>query len=386
MNGVGRFLACLAGLSMMTGALDGQPLLNAADRDDLDAVRELVEAGAGVDEANRHGVTALSLACRNGSESMIRLLLEKGADPNGKLSGGETVLMTAARTGRPGGVRALLEKGAQVDAREGRGQTALMWAAAEGHLEVVELLIEQGADIRVRLASGFDALLFAVREGHGDVVKVLIEAGAEVSQAAYPKKPNGRSMRPGTAPLILALENGHFELALVLVDAGADPNDQRSGYAPLHALTWVRKSVRGDGVDGMPPPVTTGAVTSLEFARELVKRGAKVNLRLKKGSGFAEKMNPKAATPFFMAAETCDLDLLKLLVELGADPSIPNADQTSPLLIACGIGVNAPGEEAGTEEDALEVVPYLLELGADINAVDKKGETVMHGAAYKAAP
>jgi uncharacterized protein len=46
----------------------------------------------------------------------------------------------------------------------------------------------------------------------------------------------------------------------------------------------------------------------------------------------------------------------------------------------------APGEEAGTEEEVLAAVNYLLELGADVNAVDKNGETAMHGAAYKNAP
>jgi ankyrin repeat protein len=46
----------------------------------------------------------------------------------------------------------------------------------------------------------------------------------------------------------------------------------------------------------------------------------------------------------------------------------------------------APTEEAGTEEEALEAVQYALSLGADVNVVDKNGETAMHGAAYKSFP
>jgi ankyrin repeat protein len=77
---------------------------------------------------------------------------------------------------------------------------------------------------------------------------------------------------------------------------------------------------------------------------------------------------------------------MKLLVELGADPRLPNNEGTTPLLAAAGVGCRAPGEEAGTETESLEAVALTLELGNDINAVDNNGETAMHGAAYKSFP
>lgn len=92
------------------------------------------------------------------------------------------------------------------------------------------------------------------------------------------------------------------------------------------------------------------------------------------------------ATPFLLASKTADLPLMKLLVELGADPLKPNHDGCTPLMAAAGIGTYAPDEEAGTEEECLASVEYLLSLGAKLDTVDRNGETAMHGAAYKSLP
>jgi len=367
--------------------IDGMNALHwAVHLDDPAMAKLLVKAGASVSAANKYGVQPISLACQNGNAEILKLLLDKGADPNAIEGGNQTALMTAARTGRVDCVQELVKRGAKVDAKERRGQTALMWAAAEGHTEVVEFLIEVGANFKSPLSSGFTPLLFAVRHGHTGVVLSLLKAGADVNGAADPANSRGRNMRSGTTPLMLAVENGHFELAVELLEAGADPNDQRSGFTALHALTWVRKSVRGDGIDGVPPPEGSGNLNSLDCARALVKHGAKINTPLKSGSGGRAKVHRKGATAFLMAAETADLAYLRLLIEFGADPTIPNVDNTVPIIAAAGLGVTAPGEEAGSVGDSIEAITYLLEIGADINAVDKNGETVMHAAAYKCEP
>lgn len=362
------------------------PLHWAAYRNDLGLARRLLAAGAQPQTANQYGVRPLSLACLSGNEKLIRLLLEKGADPNSAKNGGETPLMTAARTGKVGAVRALIASGAKVDARERQGQTALMWAAAEGHAEVVQALLDAKADFRTPLASGFTPFFFAVRSGRIETVQRLLRAGCDVNAAMRPTSRPPKGPRPGTAALILAVENGHFDLAEVLLKAGANPNDQRSGYTPLHALTWVRKPNRGDGPDGDPPPIGSGKQTSLQFVTTLLRHGADINARLKKGRSGRGRLSLKGATPFLMAAKTADLPLLKQFVKLGADPRQTNADQCTPLLAAAGIGTIAPGEEAGTEEEAVATVQWLLGLGAEINHVDRNGETAMHGAAYKSLP
>ena len=300
--------------------------------------------------------------------------------------------MTAARTGRAGPVRALLSSGADFEARVGRGQTALMWAAAEGHVEVVEELIQAGADFRTALPdSGFTPLFFAVREGRSGVVQTLLKAGIDLDATLQPgPEPlaynyhHYRGPKPGSSPLILAVENGHFELATDLLKAGADPNDQRSGFTALHTISWVRKPNRGDGGD--PAPRGSGNVGSLQFVRELVAHGADVNARLEKGEPKQGQVSRVGATPFLLAALTADGALMRRLVALGADPLLKNAENCTPLMAAAGVGTTAPGEVAGTESEVLEAVKLLLDLGADVNAVDDNGETAMHGAAYKNLP
>ena len=90
------------------------------------------------------------------------------------------------------------------------------------------------------------------------------------------------------------------------------------------------------------------------------------------------------STAFVLAARASDAPFMRLLLELGADPQIPNADHCTALMAATGVGALSDGDDtAGTEEEAIEAVRLLLELGADVNAVDDNGETAMHGAAYQ---
>ena len=387
-----------AGADVNAPQVDGMTALHwAVYHGDPETAGLLVRSGAEVNAQNHYGVPPLSMAATNADAQIVTLLLDAGANANAVLRGGETVLMTAARTGSLGAVRALLAHGADPNAMEARNQTALMWAAAEGHAAVAHALAEVGADIHATLKSGFTPMFFAVREGHIDVVLTLLEAGNDVNELLQRVKDgpdravNNASYRPvddGISPLLMAVRNGHFELAVALVHAGADPNDQMSGFTPLHTMSWVRKPDESDRGD--PAPIGSGNLTSLEFVRILVELGAEVNLRLEDGAprqpNSASRTNSGGATPFLLAADRADAALMQLLIELGADPLIPNLDHTTPLMAAAGLGTAAPEEEAGTEPEALIATRLLLDLGADINAVNGDGDTAMHGAAYGSFP
>ncbi len=351
-----------------------------------DAAQKLVSANADVNAETAYKVTPLSIACTSGDAALVKLLVDAGAKLDHRLPGNETPLMTASRTGERKAVQYLIDGGAELDAKDHRGQTALMWAAAEGNVDAVDALLDAGADPNLSIKSGFTATLFAARHGRIGAVKRLLEAGVDVNDAMKPANTSGRNPRSRMSALLLAVESGHFEMAVELVKAGADPNDQRSGYGPLHALAWVRRANRGDGVDGDPPPRGSGKLTSLEFVRVMVANGADVNLQLRRGSAGKAGLHPQGGTPFLFAAKRCDLQLMELLEELGADLHRPNKDGCTPLMAAAGVGVTAVDEHPGTPAEVIATIQWLVDRGGDVNTVDKNLETPMHGAAYRTFP
>lgn len=357
---------------------DATPLHRAAHDGDASAVVRLLEAGVGVDVTTRHGVTPLALASARGHAAVVETLLEGGADPNRASLLGETPLMVAARTGVVDSVTALLRHGADagIDAREGwRGQTALMWAAAEGHAAVVAPLAAAGADVDARSGGGFTPLAFAVRAGHGDTVEALIEAGANVDLV----------LPDGTSPLHLAVINAHYDVALQLLERGADPAAAEPGWTPLHQLVWTRRPNRHYN---NPAAFPTGTVTDLELARALVAHGADVNSRqtAEPRDGYRNMLNRSGATPFLLAAKAVDLDMMRLLLELGADPLLANEDGTTALLVAAGVGIWSSSESPGSAGEALEAVKLMVELGDSVTTVDDNGDAALHGAVMRGSP
>jgi ankyrin repeat protein len=386
---------------------DGATALHwAAHWGDLGTADQLIRAKANVNAANDLGVTPLTLACINGDGEMVRKLLAAGANANAPTVTGETPLMTCSRSGNVAGVQALLEKGAAVNAKENlQDQTALMWAVAERHPEVVRVLLEHGADLRARSRithllimreaeevtgakfvcrpgqpkgtcanaeiidkGGSTALLFAARRGDVESANLLLAAGANVNDTA----PDGNTA------LVLAAFSGHGNVGVFLLNRGANPNSDGAGYTALHAAV-----LRNDA----------------DLVKSLLAHGANPNIQITKGTpvtregqDFILPAGLVGATPFFLAAKLVEVDIMRLLASAGADPSLRLKNGTTPLMAASGIGwkngylrrgATTPAGTAPPPDDdqALDAVKLLLDLGTDVNEVNQSGDTALHGAA-----
>jgi len=298
-------------------------LLWAAYNADLAMTQALLAAGAKTSTANKYGVTPLLQASRIGAAPVVQALLRAGADPKQTHPEGETPLMAASYAGSLESVKLLLEAGADVNAVDQyQKQTALMWAATEGHTAVVEALLASGANPNLKAhvttlterkhadhpTGGFTALMFAARNGHEDVVRALVKGGAD------PKLTNG----DGATATVVAIVNDRLDLAATLVELGADANDGSLYFAvDMHDATTDMRARDGSRLRADFP----NKLTALDLVRLLLDRGADPNKpfvgQLHSYSlCCGEEVN---SSPFFRAAVASDVEALKLMVAKGAE-------------------------------------------------------------------
>jgi ankyrin repeat protein len=398
-------------------------------------IDRLINAGADARQTGPAGETMLMLAARNGSPDAIKTLAAAGVDVNAKEPiRGTTALMWAAEQRHPAAVNALLQAKADFAAKSGpaglprnymaprldpesvqsanriRAEAAKAGRTYEEQLEFEE---RNGAIVVHRLnpsaapaqqaasavrrpdvpappaeednpdvvvaglvgsgGGGLTALVFAAREGDLESAKLLVEAGADVNQTT----------EYGWTPLLTATNNRHYKLAEYLIEHGADVNRANKGkWTPLYLATDNRNIEGGDF------PVPKPDLDHLEYIKFLLDHGANPNAQAKDNTltrtiFTMQWFTEDGATPLVRAAQSSDLELLKLLLAYHADPLMKTNHGDTALTAAAGIGwVDGVTYERSRKEN-VETVKFLLELGLDPNAANDDGRTPLMLAAAK---
>jgi ankyrin repeat protein len=367
------------------------PLQWAVFEGNLEEARRLIRAGADITLANKYGATPMTLAAEVANTDMLALLLEAGANPDAANPEGMTALLAVARTGNVKAAQLLLNEGANVNAKERfGGQTPLMWASSRRHPAMMELLISKGADINAASternyqrhvtaegrpksldSGGLTPLLYSVRENCMACVEVLLKHKADINLADPDM----------VSPLLVAIMNANWDIAERLINAGADVNQwDLYGETPLFTIINLRNRADGGRGTSIDPMNKTNGTAIFKL---LLEKGANPNIQLFfKPANMSGPTNTRGSTPLIRAANNGDLELVKLLMEHGADPTIYMADRQTPIHAA----ILGRAQEA----QVVEMIRMFHKAGTDLNVValvnhqeEVRGGSALHYAVRK---
>ena len=369
------------------------PLHRAAENASPAMIDALLAAGADANASQTSGLTPVMTAARTGNVQVVRRLLAGGARVNDATSEtGSTALMWAVAERHADVVRALLDAGADPRASTVKGFTPLLFAARNGDIPMARTLLAAGVDVDHTGTDGTHALPYAIILGHDAFAHFLIGAGADPNasmggiRALHAtvgrvdtwlgdwNRRHGGSDRYRTIGRRAIEPTRALALVEALLASGADPNaGTTSSGMFMSYIGYPRK--------GAFEPFACGT-GDLRGATPLWVAAYWANSRvrdIRAGRG-------DAGGAMAVAESEASAAILEALLAAGADLHRTTVDGTTPLMVAAGLGRSTytPREPRGVRSLGAETaVRILLDAGADINAVNEADFTALHGAAFR---
>ncbi len=193
----------------------------------------------------------------------------------------------------------------------------------------------------------YDAGTFVRRANEGDsaAVKLFLRAGIRVDETPF-----------NETAIVAATEEGHLAIVKALAEAGANVNPAlvAAGRGKNKAVLdyLLSRSPKKESIAGALD-VAAGEGNRIDFVHDLLDRGVDVNSQW-------------GGTPLMSAAYYGHLDILKLLLERGADVKAVNSEGETALHYAARGLSPSP-----------QIVETLLGSGAPVNAQDQAGRTAL---------
>ncbi|WQF78470.1 Putative P-loop containing nucleoside triphosphate hydrolase, nucleoside phosphorylase superfamily [Colletotrichum destructivum] len=340
------------------------------------AAQVLVDAGASVQATNNQNETPLHLACQIGYSTIASILIKAGADVQATDDKGESPLHPACRQKDSIIASSLIKAGADVKAIDNEGKTPLHLACRGGHTETVGNLIRQGANVHHRDKDGrtpmFDAAACIYLNDLG-TFEILLNHGADINErdknrqsplfsAAESGPAEGLSFLLSNNADVGVVDNsgqtalfalgliGRESKARILVKAGLNPKYRDNlGQTALHAACFNRHPYLG----------------YLKFLHEEIQDDFGVDVRDNAGR-----------TPLHNAAKSCNVDIIKFLLQKGASPDATDAEGHTAIYKALMSDRHSYNDHA-----RLSAVHCLLDGGADARKPCPGGESLVDLAA-----
>ena len=357
----------------------------------LDFSAFFIERGANVHAANEaDGKTALHWLAQQGSwdhnHEILKLILTHRPDLNVReYKNGQTPLHTSVWMGNLPFAELLIKSGADVNIKDYDGDAPLHFTNTwRSTIRFAKLLLENKADVSARNNNGYTTLQ-AARDR--EMVEFLFSHGADVGatgdaakllRAVYlgnteeaegllrehPEQVNAKD-NIGMTPILIAARLHDVPMAKLLVAYKADINAK-----PRHGRTALHKAI---GARDREKIELAGSKNTSPAYEDFIRRNEELlSLLLAEKPDFSSQ-DSTGRTPLLLALDSYDWNLLTFLAEKGADVNAAGQNGVTPLLAAA----RGPGR--------IKQVESLLAHGADVKAKDKDGMTALHIAAKRGA-
>ena len=325
---------------------------------------------------NNNTHLALIQACFAGQAKVVELL-GRGALVNTQRYDGVSALIMASFAGHFDIVKFLIDRGARVNMQDDQGRSALFMASLAGHAEIARLLLDNGTQVNTQNNHGSTTLLVACLTGSAYIVAELLQQ---------------LNIQPMTNSYFLSVirssVKGHIELVKLLLDRGADVNIKaHGGISPLvgGCFTGCIETVKLLLLYGVDLNAKAGKVTALDYA-SLLGHTEIVQVLLVSG------VQVEATYALLLATSAGHIDIMKILLDHGADLHMRGEDGRTPLHMAsitgCKEALNLIFDSSlgDDRKNSLiksslkghdEAVQLLLKYGAQVNKPSCSGQSAL---------